>query len=184
MTSSTPWRISPKASLVVALCDEFTYILDKPWFRGLSPQQKPRYQPVTYFTYWPFLGSFNNWNIITFSHKATTSEAFGDIRQGVLDVISENMASLVQSGNYFSINITDTSAMGYCVIKFVSEAYTLQDDTTCDGKISSVDELFVKAQYLNCMKENRNCCWGEKSINHSLLFQHALVYIHVLMMWQ
>ena len=36
------------------------------------------------------------------------------------------MASLVKSGNYGAINTTDTSKMGDYVIKFVSEAYTLQ----------------------------------------------------------
>ena len=46
--------------------------------------------------------------------------------------------------------------MGYYVIKFVSEAYTLQDDTEHGGKISSADEVVVKAQYLRCMQENTN----------------------------
>ena len=54
-------------------CADWTSMLDKTWIRGLTPQQKPRYQPVTYFTYWPVLGSFNNWNIIIFPHKETTS---------------------------------------------------------------------------------------------------------------
>ena len=34
--------------------------------------------------------------------------------------------------------------MGYYVVKFVSEAYTLQYDTTCDGQISLSGELVVK----------------------------------------
>ena len=88
----------------------------------MKPQKQPRYQPVNNFSYWPFLSSFNNWNIITFSHKATTSEAFEEIHQVLLDGISYNMTSLVQSGKYVPINITYTPNMGYYVIKFVSEA--------------------------------------------------------------
>ena len=42
------------------------------------------------------------------------------------------MASLVQSGKYDAMNTTDQTKMGYYVIKFVSEAYTLQKDTICD----------------------------------------------------
>ena len=42
--------------------------------------------------------------------------------------------------------------MVYYVIKFVSEAYTLQYDTTWDVKISSSNELVVKAQYLRFMQ--------------------------------
>ena len=55
------------------------------------------------------------------------------------------MDSLVQSGKYGAINKTDTSTMRYYVIKFVSEAYTLQEETTCNGKIISSGELVVKA---------------------------------------
>ena len=47
------------------------------------------------------------------------------------------MESLVKSGKYAAMNTTETSTMGYYVIEFVSEAYNLQDDTTCDRQIIS-----------------------------------------------
>ena len=40
---------------------------------------------------------------------------------------------------------------GLYVIKFISEAYTLQNNTTIDGKVISAGELVVKAQYLCSM---------------------------------
>ena len=45
--------------------------------------------------------------------------------------------------------------MGYYVIKFVSEAYILQEDTIHDGKISMAGKLVVKAQYLRFMQEKK-----------------------------
>ena len=63
------------------------------------------------------------------------------------------MVSLFQSVNYVDMNTTDTTRKGYDVIKFVSEAYTLQDDTTCDIQISSFVEIIFKLQYPSCMKE-------------------------------
>ena len=66
------------------------------------------------------------------------------------------MSSLSQYGKYGTTNTTDTSTMGYYAIKFVSEAYNLKYDTTCDGKIISAGEIVVKAQYLICMQENTN----------------------------
>ena len=36
------------------------------------------------------------------------------------------------------------------MVKFVSEVYTLQYDTTCDRKLISAGELVVKMQYLIC----------------------------------
>ena len=132
-------------------CAECIYMLEKPWILGLTPQQQPRYQTFVDFTYWPVLGSFINWNIVKLSHKATTSEDFYDIHQVFLDGIRKNIASLVQPGEYGSMNTTDTSTMIYYVVKFFSEAYTLQYDTTYDDQISSSGEIVVKAQYLSCM---------------------------------
>ena len=60
------------------------------------------------------------------------------------------MAALVQT----SINTKYTSTMGHRVIKLISETYTLQEETTCDGKISAADESFVKYQYMKFMQEN------------------------------
>ena len=90
--------------------------------------------PDTKCTYWPVLVEFNNLNIIEFSSKSTSSETFDEIHQVVLDVISDNMAPLVESGKYRAINTTDTSTNGLYVIVFTSGAYTLQENTKIDGK--------------------------------------------------
>ena len=96
-------------------------MLDKPWTPDVIPRQQPLYQPVQIFTYWPVLRYFNNWNIIAFSHKSTTSEAFEYIQQVFLDRISENMTLLVQYGKYGATNTTYSTTMGYFVINFVSK---------------------------------------------------------------
>ena len=44
------------------------------------------------------------------------------------------MASLFQYGNYGAINTDDTTTNVFYVIKFISEAYTLQNNTTIDKK--------------------------------------------------
>ena len=77
---------------------------------------------------------------------------FDEIHQVVLDFISDNVASLVQSGKYSIINTADTTTNGFYVIQFISEAYTLQNNTKIDGQIISADELVVKAQYLLSMQ--------------------------------
>ena len=42
------------------------------------------------------------------------------------------MASLFQSDKYVTINTADTTTNGYYVIKFISKAYTMQNNTTFD----------------------------------------------------
>ena len=72
------------------------------------------------------------------SQKYTPSDAFDEIHQVVLAVISYSMASLVASGKYGSINIPDTTTNIFYVIMFTSEAYTLQYNITMDRQIITV----------------------------------------------
>ena len=76
------------------------------------------------------LGSFNNWNIIKFSNKSTSSEYFDAVHKAVLDGISENMDYLVQLGKYGATNAADTTTMGYYVIKYLHGTYKIQEDQT------------------------------------------------------
>ena len=95
------------------------------WIYGISSDKQERYKTVPKCTYWPVLGAFNNWNIIQLSSNLTSSDTFDEIHQVVLDGISDNMASLVESVTYGSINTKDTSTNVFYVIMFTSGAYTL-----------------------------------------------------------
>ena len=110
-------------------------MLDKPWIYGIPSDKQQLYKHVTKCTYLPVLGKFNNWNIIQLSQKSTPYDAFDEIHQFVLDGISDNMASLFESGKYDAINTIDTTTNEFYVIMFTSEAYTLQDNTIIDGQI-------------------------------------------------
>ena len=59
--------------------------------------------------------------------------------------------------------------MGYYVIKFISEPYTLQEETVCNRKISIVGELVVKAQYMNYMQDNKKIYWGGKTQQKNII---------------
>ena len=127
-------------------------MIEKPWITGTPSKKQARYQFVTNCTYWPVLGSYNNFNIIHLSPKATLFEEFEEVHQVIIFVISDNMASLVQSVKYGAINTDYTTINGYNVIKFISEAYTLKNNTTIDRQIITAAELGFKAQYLCSME--------------------------------
>ena len=141
-------------------------MLDKPWISGISSDKQERYKPVTKCTYWPVLGAFNNWKIIQLSSKSTSSDTFDEIHQVVIDGISDNMASLFESGKYGAINTTYTSTNGFYFIMFTSGAYTLQENTKTDGQIITASEFFVKAQYLCSMKIDINWYWNQQPTHH------------------
>ena len=103
-------------------CVGCTSMVDKPWISGILSKKQARYQPVTNCTHWPVLGSYKNWNIIDLKPKLTPFEAFDEINKVVLDGISDNMASLVQSGMHGAINRDDTTQNEFYVIQLISEA--------------------------------------------------------------
>ena len=95
------------------------------------------------------LGSFKNWNILKLPNKAIFSEKINKINQVVLDHINENMDTFVKTGKYSDIDTTYKTAMGYYVIKLMSESYTLQEETLCDGQIGNSGKIVFKAQNMN-----------------------------------
>ena len=135
------------------------------------------YQTVSCCTYFLVLGLFKNWNIATLSYKSTTSEAFEEIYQVLLDDIINNMALLVQYGKYGSMKTTYSTTMVYYVIKFVSEAYTLQEYITPDRQISTAGGLVFKVHYLRCMQENKMCYWEKKHQKQGIFFL-TLTIVH------
>ena len=68
-------------------CVACTSILEKPWISGITSDEQNRYKPVISCTYFPVLGTFNNWNVIQLSQKSTPYDAFDEIHQVVLDGI-------------------------------------------------------------------------------------------------
>ena len=79
------------------------------------------------------------------------------------------MASLFQPGMYGDINTYDTTKKGLYVIRFVLEAYTLQNNTTIYGQAISAGELFFKARYLCYVQENTNLYWKQQPLKQTII---------------
>ena len=71
------------------------------------------------------------------------------------------MDSLVESGKYGVINTTGTTTHEFYVIMFISEAYTLQDNTTIGGQIITASWLVSKSKYPCSMQVGTNWCWNQ-----------------------
>ena len=63
------------------------------------------------------------------------------------------MGSLAQPSNYGTMNKTDYKTMGYYMVNYLLYIYTLQEETTCCGEISTCGAQMVKYQYLSYMKK-------------------------------
>ena len=88
------------------------------------------------------------------------------MHQVVIDSISDNMESLVESGKYGAINTTDTSTNVFYFIMFTSGAYKLQENTKIDGQIITAGELVVNAKYPCLMQVDTNWYWNQQPKHH------------------
>ena len=71
---------------------------------------------------------------------------------------------------YGAINTYYTITNGLYVIQLLSDAYTLQNNTTIYGQVISFWELVVKAQYLCSMQENTNWYWKQQPLQQTIMF--------------
>ena len=85
------------------------------------------------------------------------------------------MVLLVESGKYGAINTTDTATNGFYVIMLTPEAYTLQYNTTIDGKIITTRELVVKSQYLCSMQLDTNWYWNKHPQHNDITVQKRTI---------
>ena len=60
-----------------------------------------------------------------------------------LDEISDNIDSLLQIDHYGAIDKTNTKTLIYYGIKYVSEVFILQIDTTIGGQVIKYGEISV-----------------------------------------
>ena len=102
------------------------------------------------------LGYFNDWNTIQLTNKNKSSEDFDEVNKVVLDGISANMSSLVQTGKYGAINAADPTKLGYYVVKYVSDTFILQEQIIPDGKVIKAGEMVGRSEYLSIIKDKTN----------------------------
>ena len=66
---------------ITCACVAYTSMLDKTSVSVITPDEQEHYKHITKYTYWPVLGSFNNWNLVQLSQKSSPSDAFDWIHQ-------------------------------------------------------------------------------------------------------
>ena len=60
--------------------------------------------------------------------------------------------------------------MGYYVMKYISESYTLQEEQTIYGQVIKPSEILFRTEYLAIMKEEKNGCRQQHKQNRVSLY--------------
>ena len=48
---------------------------------------------------------------------------------------------MLQTGKYGTINASDTTTLGYYIVNYVSDTFTVQGEITTDGKADNAGEV-------------------------------------------
>ena len=74
----------------------------------------------------------------------------------MLNGISANMVSLLNTGKYDAINSEDPTMLGYYILKYLYAPFTLQYYITTYGRVGKAGGLVVKSEYFSIMTSKTN----------------------------
>jgi hypothetical protein len=124
-----------------------------PWMKGVDMSEQPRYAENRDCLLWLSYEGANNWRISELVPR--TDEDKRGARKGmkcVLDALEARISRMVRKGDVGAIGTTDEEAMGYYVVKWLSEPYTLQNPTEGMSGVIGAGVMVADALYFNRVK--------------------------------
>jgi hypothetical protein len=104
--------------------------LQRPWVLRGGITAQPRYAVNKDCKLWPSYEGANTWKIVALVPK---TEAYKKVAREslhcVLNALEASMSLMMGKGHVGAVGTTYEAAMGYYLVKWLSEPYTLQEDT-------------------------------------------------------
>ena len=133
-------------------CDACAKQLALPWKPGVDRAEQPRYARNKKCVLWPSYEGANDWKIRQLQPK-TAAEAKGthESMKCVLEAMVARISLLIKEGEIAAVGTSDEDTLGYYLVKWLSEPYTLQEDTEgmVKGVMLKAGTLVVDAEWLN-----------------------------------
>jgi hypothetical protein len=124
--------------------------LQRTWVLRGSITTQPRYAVNKDWELWPSYEGANDWKIFALMPKTEADKKV--VRESlhcVLNTLVARMSLMMHEGHIGAVGTTDNKAMGYYLIKWLSEPYTLQEDTEGMSGIIPVGSIVVDGLYFN-----------------------------------
>ncbi len=124
--------------------------LKMPWLPCVDMHEQHRYAANKECVLWGSYEGANNWKIFQQQLVSDDDEKGArDSVQCVLNALEVCMLLMIREGEVGAVRTTDDAAMGYYVIKWMSEPYALQEETS--GVIAA-GVMVVDAVYFNMVE--------------------------------
>jgi hypothetical protein len=124
--------------------------LKKPWLPRVDRRKQPRYDVNKECDLWASYEGANNWRISQL--VAQTVEDERGAREGnksILNAMEVRIASMIRSGEIGAVATTDENAMGYYIVEWMSDPYSLQEDTEGMAGVMDAGTLVADAIFYN-----------------------------------
>jgi hypothetical protein len=128
--------------------------LSHKWTPNIDKLLQPRYAiepPLCKYS--SILRGYNKWYItkLIIHQDTTTKEEMQEMREGVLMGMTQVSAEEIEEGLFGAFQTSDTQTLGYYIVQWTGNPYTLQEQYECDAfnppVIIPTGELVCKAKF-------------------------------------
>jgi hypothetical protein len=131
-------------------CDPCKDQLQRPWVLHGNITMQPRYAVNKDCKLWPSYEGANDWKIVALVPKMEADKKVAhESLHCVLNALEARMPLMMRKGQLGAVGATDKAAMGYYLIKWLSEPYTLQKDTEGMSGMIPAGSMVVDGLYFN-----------------------------------
>ena len=125
-----------------------------PWLPRVNKYEQPRYVANNRCILWQSYEGANDWKIFQLEpvNKEEETGARDSIRC-VLNALEARMSLAIREGEVGAVGTIDEAAMGYYIVKWLSELYALQVDAEGISGIVTAGAMVVDGLYFNRVQQ-------------------------------
>jgi hypothetical protein len=155
-------------------CNACKEQLGMPWLPRVNKYEQPRYVANNRCILWQSYEGANDWKIFQLEPVNEEEETGArDSIRCVLNALEARMSLTIQEGEVGAVGTIDEAAMGYYIVKWLSEPYALQVDAEGISGIVTAGAMVVDGLYFN--RVQRAPYWYTQSGETSIIeVKHVL----------
>jgi hypothetical protein len=124
--------------------------LGMPWLPRVNMYEQPRYVANNRCILWQSYEGANDWKIFQLEPVNEEEETGArDSIRCVLNTLEARMSLAIREGEVGAVRTIDEAAMGYYIVKWLSELYALQVDAEGISGIVTAEAMVVDGLYFN-----------------------------------
>eukprot|EP00957_Ditylum_brightwellii_P053525 4056139-Ditylum_brightwellii.AAC.1 len=81
--------------------------------------------------------------------KDSGDDGLIEIQDSIIQGVADNMGAMVSENNFGAVNTNNPKAKGFCIVKFTSLPYALQENIEVDNDLIKEGSIVCEAEYMS-----------------------------------